>query len=91
MAKSTNYFNYVVATVNLDRRLDHLDGNWEKLRALKKKYGDAVSVKDPGQLGSVLITSEDDNVKADQMVKKFDIELLDDFFDRSRAARNKMK
>ena len=80
-----------MATVNLDRRLAHLDGNWEKLRALKKKYGDAVSVKDPGQLGAVLITSDDDSITVDQMVKEFEIELLDDFFDRSRAARNKMK
>jgi predicted amidohydrolase len=31
VASSTNYFNYAVATINLDRKLVHLDNNWEKL------------------------------------------------------------
>lgn len=39
VASSTNYFDYVVADVNLDCGLAHLDYNWSRLRALKKKYG----------------------------------------------------
>jgi len=87
VAASTNYYNYAVATVNLDRKLVHLDYNWEKLVALKKKYGDKVIVSDPGKLGVVMITSEDDKVSADDMVKEFNIELLDNYFDRSRQNR----
>jgi len=34
-----------------------------------------------------LITSEDKNVTAEQMVKEFGIELLDDYFNRSRKYR----
>ena len=37
IASTTNYFNYAVVTVNLDRKLVHLDNNWGILVALKKK------------------------------------------------------
>ncbi len=87
VATSTNYFNYTVTTVNLDYRLVHLDYNWPKLRALKEKYGEKVKIYDPGEVGAVMISSEDETVSAADMVKEFDIELLDDYFNRSRAVR----
>lgn len=89
VASSTNYFHYTVATVNLDRRLVHLDYNWAKLKALKEKYGDKVTIYDPGEVGAVMITSEHDDISAEEMIKEFDIELLDNYFDRSRAVREK--
>jgi len=89
VASSTNYYNYAVATVNLDRKLVHLDNNWEKLEALKKKYGKEVVITDPGKIGAVMITSEKDGVSADEMVKEFNMELLDEYFDRSRQVRLK--
>jgi hypothetical protein len=89
IATSTNYFNYAVATINLDQKLVHLDHNWEKLVELKKKYGKEVTVTDPGLLGVVMITSEKEGVSADEMVKEFKIELVDDYFNRSREHRHK--
>jgi len=87
VAASTNYYNYAVAIVNLDRKMAHLDENWGKLTALKRRYGDKVMITDPGLLGSVLITSEHDQVSAEDMVKEFNIELLDNYLDRSRKKR----
>lgn len=87
VASSTNYFNYAVATINLDRKLVHLDNNWEKLAELKKKYGKEVTITDPGKIGAVMITSETAKVSADDMVKEFNIELLDDYLNRSRNTR----
>ncbi len=88
IASSTNYTNYAVATVNLDNKLVHLDYNRAvKLKALKAKYGPLVTITDPGRLGSVLITSEHNSISAMDMVEEFDIELLDDYFNRSRAIR----
>ena len=87
LATSTNYFNYTVARVNLDARLVHLDENWEKLAALKAKYGHDVSIDDPGRVGAVLVTSHHDTLRADAMLDEFDIERLDAYFDRTRAAR----
>jgi hypothetical protein len=88
IAHSTNYFDYVVAEVNLDCRLAHLDYNWSRLRALKAKYGPRVKITDPGFLGSVLITSEDDVIPVDDMIREFDIELLDDYMARVLAHRH---
>jgi len=84
VASSTNYFHHVVTTVNLDSKLVHLDGNWQKLRTLKKKYGEAVTISDPGRLGAVMIASEKEGVSTIQMIKEFEIEQLDDYFERSR-------
>lgn len=85
IARSTNYYPYVTVNVNLDCELVHLDGNWDKLDALRARYGPEVTVHDPGYLGVVLITSEAEAVTARQMVDEFEVERLDDYFARSLA------
>lgn len=87
VASSTNYFDFVVATINLDQVVAHLDNNWGKLRNLKEKYGPAVIITDPGKLGPVLITSEHETISAKEMAAEFGIELIDSYFDRSREVR----
>ena len=88
LACTTNYFDFVTATVNLDCTVAHLDFNSEKLRAMKAKYGPKVSVFDPGYLGSVLISSETDEVTSGDLIEEFEIELLDEYFARSLAHRH---
>ena len=87
IASSTNYFDSASATVNLDCCVAHLDGNCERLRAMKKKYGNGARIADPGYLGSVLISSESDEFSVRDLVEEFEIELLDDYFERSLAHR----
>jgi predicted amidohydrolase len=89
IASNTNYFNFAVARVNLDCELAHLDYNWERLRKLKAKYGPKVTISDPGCLGSVLISSEHETISTGEMIKEFQIELLDDYFARALARRHK--
>lgn len=85
LASTTNYFDFVTARVNLDCKVAHLDFNWEKLAAMKAKFGPKVSVYDPGYLGAVLIASESDERSIDDLVAEFEIELLDDYWVRSLA------
>jgi len=85
---STEYFDFAVATINLDTEIAHLDFNWEKLEKLKEKYGTDVTISDPGKLGSVLITSEHKSISAMEMLKEFDIELLDNYLNRSSNIRS---
>jgi hypothetical protein len=87
VASSTNYFDYAVATINLDSRVVHLGYNFGKLAALKKKYGSSVTITDPGRLGPVLVSSESSGNNIDRIIKEFDIELIDPYFDRSREIR----
>ncbi len=89
VATSTNYSDFAVAVVNLDCALAHLDYNSERLKQLKAKYGPKVKITDPGLLGSVLVASDDEQITAEQMVKEFDIELLDDYMARASAQRHK--
>lgn len=89
VASNTNYFDFAVATVNLDCALVHLDYNWEPLRKLKAKYGPKVKITDPGCLGAVLVASEHETVGVDEMIEEFQIELLDDYFARALAHRHK--
>ena len=89
IASSTNYFDFVVTTINLDSRVVHLGYNFEKLSALKMKYGRAVTIADPGRLGAVLLSCEVENLSIDKIIKEFNIELIDDYFNRSREKRLK--
>lgn len=88
VAQSTNYFPYVTCTVNLDCVVAHLDYNWDRLDAIRAKYGRGVHVSDPGLLGSVLVTSETEGVSAADMASEFGLELLDDYMARSLAHRH---
>jgi len=87
VAESTGYTDHVSAKINLDYELCHIDYNREKFAPLKAKYKDAVTIYDPGLVGSVMISSEISEKSAREMIKEFDIELLDDYFARARAHR----
>ncbi|NQU22351.1 MAG: carbon-nitrogen hydrolase family protein [Candidatus Nealsonbacteria bacterium] len=89
IASNTNYFDCAVATVNLDCALVHLDENWDRLRAMKAKYGPKVKITDPGLLGPVLIASEHETIDIDAMIAEFELERLDDYMARSLAHRLK--
>ena len=91
LATTTNYFDHVTTTVNLDCQLVHLDYNWGKLSAMKAKYGSRVKMTDPGHLGPVLISSETDEFTVKDMVAEFEFELLDDYMARALAHRHDPK
>jgi len=88
LGEATNYTNHVTRRINLDCCIAHLDYNWEKLAAMKRKYGPEVEIDDPGRLGSVLITSRSDRVSASQMVEEMGVERLDDYFHRAIGVRD---
>ena len=88
IAHSTNYFPRVTTRINLDCRVVHLDYNWEKLRRVKDHYGRGVNVFDPGQLGSVLLSSEMDDKSVDDVIHEFDIEPWDEYYRRSLQHRH---
>ncbi len=88
LAETTNYFNHVTKTVNLDCKVVHLDCNWEKISAAKEKYGRGFTMKDPGLLASVLISSELEDITIDEIIEEFDIETLDDYMERALKHRH---
>lgn len=89
VASTTNYRHEVVTTLNLDYAVVHIDYNHHSFAALKNKYGRAVRIHDPGQIGSVLLSAESPGITITDIVKEFDLELLPDYFARVRAHRDK--
>lgn len=88
LAKTTNYFDYITKTVNLDCKVVHLDENWDKITAAKEKYGRGFTMKDPGQLGSVLLSCELEDITIDEIIEEFEIEVLDNYMERSLKHRH---
>jgi predicted amidohydrolase len=88
IAQTTNYFDFVTETINLDCELVHLDYNWEKLTAAKEKYGCGFKVKDPGYLGSILISCELEDKSIDDIIDEFEIEILDEYMERALTHRH---
>lgn len=88
IGESTNYFHFVTRTVNLDCRVIHLDLNRTKFNAIKAKYGAKVNIHDPGRLGAVIISSESEDFTIEEIIREFELELLDDYMSRSLAHRH---
>ncbi len=88
VCRSTRYSPYLSYKINLDYQVAHLDFNWDKLHALREKYGPEVSVFDGGQTGVVLVSSNSENRTSEQLCKEFEIELFSDYYQRSLAMQN---
>ena len=83
LARTTNYKHIITHEVNLDCKICHYDHNWERFRAMKAKYGRGVTIFDPGHVGAVLVTCERDDMNVDAMLDEFEVERMDDYFERS--------
>ena len=84
---NSHYLNFAYAEINLDQKLIHRDNNMDKMLALKKKYGDDVSIKDPGLLDVVLLSSNSDKLSVEDIMKEFNIESDKSYLRRSSEFR----
>ena len=91
IAESSNYIPRLCTTVNLDCRVVHYDNNFDKLKLLKEKYGRAVTIHDPGRTGTVLVTSEADDITVDTILKEFQIEDYASYRARSQALADEFR
>ncbi|NOU67058.1 carbon-nitrogen hydrolase family protein [Paenibacillus sp. LMG 31461] len=89
VGESTLFYPFVTRTINMDSVVVHYDYNWEKLELMKRKYGSKVLISDPTRLNAFLISSETEEFTIQDIVKEFDLELLDDYWIRCRDDRNK--
>ena len=84
--KTTNHYNYIVETLNLDYAIVHLDHNWEKIRAAREKYP-LLQLSDVGFIGVVMLTYEGTDTTAKEIVKEFDMRFADEYLDWAREQR----
>ncbi|WFB36755.1 carbon-nitrogen hydrolase family protein [Kiritimatiellota bacterium B12222] len=71
------------AHVNLDRALLHYDFNHMKFQEIRLKYGKEVRLEIPPHFATALLYSESSQRTAADICNEFELELLDDYFDRS--------
>lgn len=94
-ASTVNYRFHVTTQINLDRKVIHIDENHTKFLAMKRRYGNAIRIHDPGRVGAVLLTSEADDLTVDEVMAEFELADLDDYLARSResnrTARTKLR
>ena len=84
---SHNYFRTATVKINTNYRVCHLDGNWGGLQKAVRKYGQRVTVRNPGAVGCVTLLSNDPELKAEDVMKEFNIEEIDDYYARSVRLR----
>ncbi len=89
IASTTNHYDFVTASADLDCGLFHIDYNGAKFSDIKKKHGSRVKISDPGHLGAVLVSCESRDLNIRRVVDEFKLEPLDDYFERAISARNK--
>ncbi|MDD4816689.1 MAG: carbon-nitrogen hydrolase family protein [Victivallaceae bacterium] len=87
VARSSNYSPYLATDINLDFEVAHLDFNWTKLQAARKKYGREIEIFDGGKTGVVMLSSNHPERTALDVCREFEIELWRDYYQRSLAAR----
>jgi hypothetical protein len=80
------YTSVPMAKINLDRVIVHLDFNREKFTEIEKKYSGEIIIDIPPNIGAALIYSLSEKRSAMDVVREFELELLDNYFDRSLKA-----
>ncbi|MCX6992488.1 MAG: carbon-nitrogen hydrolase family protein [Kiritimatiellaeota bacterium] len=85
------YTSIARATLNLDRVMVHLDFNREKFPEIEKKYLGEVVIDIPANIAPALIYSTTNKRTAMDIVREFELELIDDYFARAlkRNAANR--
>ncbi len=80
----------VTATLDLDRRLLHHDGNVDRLKPLYEKYGStAASAEWIGDECLLLFSSQLDGVSSDELIEEFGLEPMREYV--ARASRDRRR
>ncbi|MFH1744366.1 MAG: carbon-nitrogen hydrolase family protein [bacterium] len=87
LVESSDYQLAITETINLDCAVLHLDYNHAKVGEIRKKYGQAVDMEVTSPEGRFLLTSNHPDRSVDDIIQEFELELLDDYFDRARKER----
>ncbi|MCS7192687.1 MAG: carbon-nitrogen hydrolase family protein [Armatimonadetes bacterium] len=83
------YQPLISCSINLDCVVAHLDYNHEKLPALKKCYGADAEIEISQPEGRFLLTCNREDMTVWDWVREFNLETIDDYFERSRSERAK--
>jgi hypothetical protein len=87
--KESTYEALAVAPINTNSAALHMDFNWNKMDAMLAKYGKTLSFDYHTREAFYIIESTDDD-DIGSIVKEYQLEAADAYFDRSRSKRAAM-
>ncbi|RLF06558.1 MAG: hypothetical protein DRK00_01160 [Thermoprotei archaeon] len=83
LARSSSYNPIIVADLNMDFKVLHLDFNYLKFPDLKRKYGKRMRIDVERPEAFALLASECE-VSVEEVMREFELEERDEYFNRSR-------
>jgi len=83
--QATEDNTYIVEDINLDYAVCHGDFNQAAVANVREKYGDQVTIRDPGQIGVQLHSYEGSDKTMPDIFRECNVEFADDYFVRARA------
>jgi len=83
----STYEALITRRLNLDRKLLHMDYNWDKLDAILAKYGPKVTIDFFTPEACWAIGSESEDFTVEDIIREFGLEKRADYFQRSREIR----
>jgi len=86
LAEAT-YEQLIARRINLDRRLLHMDYNWEKMDAILEKHGRDISFEYFTREAVFAIASEREGLSVDDVIAEFGLERRADYFRRANDVR----
>jgi hypothetical protein len=85
--QTATYEALLCRRVNLNKRQLHMDNNWDKMDAMLARYGSEVTFEYYTQEGRYVVGWERDDRDVDEVLREFGLELIGDYFARSRQVR----
>jgi len=86
LATTDCYSDVAITSINLDYVMIHLDYNMRHFDEIRKKYVGKINLDIPAYIGSAMLSSVSDDLTAMDVVRNFDLTLLDDYFKASRQS-----
>jgi predicted amidohydrolase len=87
LMQSSAYQKILARTVNLDRRVLHIDENHLQWPAIKAKYGAGVEIDVATPEAAFALVSHLPEVTVDDIIREFALETRADYFQRANAVR----
>jgi predicted amidohydrolase len=86
LAEAT-YEALIARRINLDRRLLHMDYNWDKMDAMLERYGADISFEYFTREAVYAVASEREGLAVDDVIAEFGLERRADYFRRANQVR----
>jgi predicted amidohydrolase len=81
---------WITSSINLNKRIYHLDKNQLKLKDISAKYGSQIDIKLLQKDGRFMLTGVSDKLTVDEVEKEFGLVPLQDYLRDSRAMSEKL-